>query len=216
MSRTCDELSRRPKSPALALATPPQTLREQFGNPTGVVGWLVGQLMAVKNARRSAWVHDQLALTGSERLLEIGFASGVDLVRVGRRVGSLAGVDHSSTMLGMATRRLARAGLAADLRLGSACELPFEDLSFDRVVAINVVQFWEDLVYGMCEVRRVLAPDGRAVIAIQPQNAGATAETARDWADRLGHAMRVVGFAHVELRRFERTAVPTVCAIGTV
>lgn len=197
----------------------PTTLREQFAKPSGTLGWLLGQLMAFKNAGRSRWVQDQLALFGSERLLEIGFGSGADLVRAAPRVAKLAGIDHSATMLRMATRRLARAHVqGVDLRLGSACDLPFDDASFERVVSINVVQFWEDVVVGMCEVRRVLVnePGARAVIAIEPKSPGADVETARDWGDRLRHAMRVVGFASVELRYFDGTSVPTACAIGTV
>jgi ubiquinone/menaquinone biosynthesis C-methylase UbiE len=101
-----------------------------------------------------------------------------------------------------------------DLRLGSACALPFADRSFDRVFSINSVQFWEDLRQGLTEVLRVLSPNGTAAIAIQPRNRGATAETSRAWSRRLALTMRELGFASVREEWRDLRPVPIVCVVG--
>jgi ubiquinone/menaquinone biosynthesis C-methylase UbiE len=204
----------------LSQAAPrPGTVREQFGNPTGTLGRLIGLVMGLKNGTRGRWVLSVLALRPSHRVLEIGFGSGHDIQRACRLVseGSVAGVDHSEEMVRMARRRNAveaRSG-KVDLRLGSATALPFGDTQFDRVFSINSVQFWEDLRAGLREVRRVLRPGGRAAIAIQPRSKGATMETTREWGQRLRDAMTAVGFDEIREEMAPLRPVPVVCVLGT-
>jgi hypothetical protein len=56
--------------------------RQQFSRPTGFLGRLVGHLMAVKNKERSLWVISLLKVGCGDRVLEIGFGSGMDIRRV--------------------------------------------------------------------------------------------------------------------------------------
>ena len=58
----------------------------QFGHPRGWRGWVVGQLMAIKNRERSLWVLSLLELGLTDRVLEIGFGSGADIRRVAARI----------------------------------------------------------------------------------------------------------------------------------
>ena len=88
----------------------------------------------------------------------------------GRAAGHVAGVDVSWEMQRQAgaRNRAAVAGGRADLRKGSAVELPFADASFDAVYSTNSAQFWPDLDQGMRELLRVLQPSGRALTVVQP------------------------------------------------
>jgi ubiquinone/menaquinone biosynthesis C-methylase UbiE len=97
----------------------------------------------------------------------------------------------------------------ADLRLASACALPFGGQAFDRVFPIDSVQFWESLPLGLCEVLRVLKPNGLAAIAIQPRNKGATAQTTAEWGDQLEAAFKAVRFTGVRLAFSNERPVPT-------
>ena len=111
-------------------------IRRQFGHPRGLVGWLVGHLMAVKNQGRSRWVLDLLDIRPEHRVLEVGFGSGVDIRRAAERArhGWVAGIDHSRTMVRQASRRNAgriRPG-QVELRQASAEALPYADGTFDR------------------------------------------------------------------------------------
>jgi ubiquinone/menaquinone biosynthesis C-methylase UbiE len=45
-----------------------------------------------------------------------------------------------------------------DLRHGSVEDLPFEDDTFDAVLAINSMQVWPDVMAGLREVVRVTRP----------------------------------------------------------
>jgi SAM-dependent methyltransferase len=201
------------------LPAPPRSIREQFGNPTGWLGDLVGRVMATSNASRSRWVLSLLGLEREHHVLEVGFGPGVDVERTATIVseGMVAGVDHSPTMLRMASERNAAAIAAGrvHLEIGSAARLPFDAGSFDRVFSINCVQFWPDLAAGIGEARRVLEPGGRLAIAIQPRRRGATAADTLSWRDRLGAGMRAAGFVGLEQFVARTRPVPTTCVVGT-
>ena len=54
-----------------------------------------------------------------------------------------------------------------DLRHGSVESLPFDDDSFDKVLAINAMQVWTDPVAGLWEMRRVMR-GGRIALGFTP------------------------------------------------
>lgn len=86
--------------------------------------------------------------------------------RLGRLLRSLghrvAGVDASPSMVGLAVTH-ADPGSAL---IGDGTELPFRDDAFDLVVAYMCLQDIDDLPAAAAELGRVLAPGGRACIAI--------------------------------------------------
>lgn len=55
---------------------------------------------------------------------------------------------------------------ADDYAIASGTDLPFEDASFDLVMAYNVLMDVEDVPATLQEIRRVLRPEGRLVISI--------------------------------------------------
>lgn len=70
---------------------------------------------------------------------------------------TVTGVDPDGASLARAARRAPRARLV----LGNAETLPFEDGSFDWVVAALVLCTVHDPAAALAEARRVLAPAGR-------------------------------------------------------
>jgi SAM-dependent methyltransferase len=72
------------------------------------------------------------------------------------------GVDASPTMV----RFAAEDPDAAPVVLGDATALPFADHAFDLVVAYMCLQDIDDMPQAVRELARVLAPEGRACIAI--------------------------------------------------
>jgi ubiquinone/menaquinone biosynthesis C-methylase UbiE len=193
--------------------------RSQFGKPTGLLGGLVGHLMAFNNKDRSWWVLPMLEIHQNDRILEIGFGSGIDVRRVSEMAvdGFVAGVDHSPVMVEQATRRN-RAAIGkgqVELRLACASQLPFPDASFNKVFSINAAQFWADPLVVMCEMRRVLRPGGLVAIAVQPRSKGAKERSAREIGRSLVEDLRVVGFNEVRLEAKRMKPVATVCALGT-
>jgi ubiquinone/menaquinone biosynthesis C-methylase UbiE len=192
--------------------------RGQFARPTGVLGKVAGHLMALRNKERSWWVLPLLEIGETERMLEVGFGSGIDIRRASEIAahGFVAGVDHSEVMLDQARRRNAAAIRAGrvELQIGSASRLPYPDDTFDKVFSINVAQFWTEPLVAIREMRRVLCTGGLIAIAVQPRSKGATQRTARETGQMLVENLRASGFSQVRLESKKMKPVSVVCGLG--
>jgi SAM-dependent methyltransferase len=100
-----------------------------------------------------------------------------------------------------------------DLRLGSAERLPAFETSFDKVLAVNAMLFWDQPVDQLAELRRVLRPGGRIAIAYQPRGPGATDEAAATSGQQIATALRDAAFCEVRLETL-RLRPAVVCALG--
>jgi SAM-dependent methyltransferase len=75
---------------------------------------------------------------------------------------AVAGIDSSPTLVELARE----ADSDGEYVLGDAAALPFEDGSFDLVVAYNALMEVDDLAGAVCEAARVLEPGGRFCASI--------------------------------------------------
>lgn len=93
------------------------------------------------------------------KLLEVGCGTGAFADRVALHVGAnrVSVVDTSERMIELTAQR----GL--DARVADVMALPFEDDSFDVVVALWMLYHVPDLTVAMQEIHRVLRPGGRFI-----------------------------------------------------
>lgn len=139
----------------------------QAGNPHGTAGVVFGWLMAWINGPAYKHAVKLLDPQPEDWILETGFGTGHLAERLARITmrGMVCGVDPSDLMVRTAQRRTA--GLRADLRLGTADQLPWPDAQFDKAAALHNFQFWPDPARGLSEVRRVLKPGGRFLMILR-------------------------------------------------
>ena len=179
----------------------------QFARPHGPLGHVAGWLMARKNLALNGWIAELADVGPGDRVIEVGFGPGLLVDRLAARAEHVAGVDCSKAMLRQARRRNRRAIREGrvDLRFGSVGELPFADESFTRACSVNSLQFWPSVEDGLGELRRVLAPDGRLVLALRMHREGA----GRFDRSRFGMSEERVGEVawSLECAGFERVAV---------
>ncbi len=86
-----------------------------------------------------------------------------------------AGVDVSSTMIAIATHRLARWGKRATISLvDGTASLPYADASFDRFVAIYVLDLFPNATIAnvLREAHRLLMSDGKLCVITSTEGAG--------------------------------------------
>lgn len=130
-------------------------------------------LNRVLSARRDVgWRRRAVALArlGPDQVaLDVGVGTGdlaFDLLAASAPTARVIGVDVSPAMLEIARTRAASSlvGARFEARQADVHALPFDDASFDRVVAGFAVRNFADLADGLAEMRRVLRPGGRAVI----------------------------------------------------
>ena len=77
----------------------------------------------------------------------------------------VVGLDLAPTLVDQARERAERAGVEAELVVGDAEDLPFEDASFDRVVSAIGIQFTPRHEATAAELLRVCRPGGLIVLA---------------------------------------------------
>lgn len=103
--------------------------------------------------------------TDVDGLLDIGTGTGEMLKLFADRIHRGEGVDLSRDMLGVARSALEAAGLAhCHVRQGDLYSLPYDDASFDVVIAHQVLHYVDDVAGALIEATRVLVPGGRMII----------------------------------------------------
>lgn len=105
-------------------------------NPTGIA---VGTM---------AFSIHQLEVISSDRILELGFGGGITLPRLIEAGGFVVGLDPSQYLVRHAESKFSDAienGKAA-FYIGSVEALPFESSSFEKIITVNTVYFWNSLL----------------------------------------------------------------------
>ena len=106
-----------------------------------------------------------------EHILEIGFGTGRFAEMLLERMPDIymSGIDPTETMVETAKRRLTKRGFVSriDFRQGTDETLPWDNKSFNAVIAIHSFQFWKDPEHSLHEINRVLQPNGRIIIVFR-------------------------------------------------
>ena len=107
-------------------------------------------------------VFDAIALEPGQRLLDVGCGAGLALELAAKRGATLAGIDAAEPLLEIARER----NHGADLRQGDIEELPYADGAFDAVTAFNAVQYADDPVAALRDMRRVAQPGAPIAVLV--------------------------------------------------
>jgi ubiquinone/menaquinone biosynthesis C-methylase UbiE len=110
-----------------------------------------------RNPKSNVVVIAKASLDGDDRFLDIGCGPGAALEHAATTGADVAGLDPSPSMVERASRRVP----TADVRVGSAEEIPFPDDHFTVVINVSSFHHWVDRDAGLRETLRVLAPGGR-------------------------------------------------------
>jgi len=96
------------------------------------------------------------------RVLEIGCGAGNNLWFLADEGYSCSGIDMSANAIDFARKRLDALGLEAELRVGDAVDLPWQDASFDIVIDRGGLtqNAYPEIGRILNEARRVLTPGG--------------------------------------------------------
>lgn len=149
-------------------------LTRQFGNPRGVVGRFLGNGMARRTAYDAEWTISLLGIQPEHRIVEIGFGPGVSTQLAAEKAsqGFVSGLDHSGTMVQVASQRNAEALRSGrmELRQGEVASLPYPDEAFDIAFSLHSIYFWQNPLECLKEIKRTLKPGGLLAITILPRD----------------------------------------------
>lgn len=127
----------------------------------------IEQLIARRRAY-APWFDEAIGYESAAGLdvLDVGCGQGIDVVRYARAGARIRGIDLTPRHVELAQMHVAALGLEAEIVLGDAETLPFEDQSFDRVSSNGVLHHTPDIVAAMREIHRVLRPGGEARVLV--------------------------------------------------
>ncbi|HEX6705676.1 MAG TPA: class I SAM-dependent methyltransferase [Albitalea sp.] len=108
------------------------------------------------------------AIAHGERIVDVACGTAIGLRAAAAQSGSLGaavGVDNDLDMVTAARDALDAAGVLADVLVASATALPLPDASFDVCLCLQGLQFFDDRMAALREMRRLLAGPGRLVVS---------------------------------------------------
>ncbi|MFY9641098.1 MAG: class I SAM-dependent methyltransferase [Rhodomicrobium sp.] len=136
----------------------------QLKCPSGRAGRLTGRVMTVINKEPNRLAIDTLQIEPANKVLELGFGPGsaIRAIAAAATQGRVLGIDRSAEMLAQASRRNRRAIEAGrvELRLGRFDSLPWPSGTMDKILAVNVVYFFNENADEIREAWRILRPGG--------------------------------------------------------
>jgi SAM-dependent methyltransferase len=181
-----------------------------FGVPHGALGSVGARVMPTLVKPFYTMMAEQLDLRLDDDLLDVGCGSARMLAEQASQVRYVAGLDASELQVGMARKRLAERLSAgtAEIVLGDAMALPWEDGRFSVIGSLNCLKFVPDPPKALREMHRVLRHDGRAVLTVDPPvrhpDRSGKANAFGEWqwsADDARRMMEEAGFADVSVGR---------------
>ena len=123
---------------------------------------------AVAAERMTQRMFDMVGVRDGMRVLDCGCGVGGAVASLNEQFSGIeaVGLNIDGRRLEAARAEVeARPGNSVEFVQGDACELPFEDASFDALMAIECVFHFPSRLRFMREARRVLRPGGRLVLS---------------------------------------------------
>lgn len=96
------------------------------------------------------------------RFFDAGCGGGSASVLAAKRGATVSGLDASPPLIDIAADRVP----GGDFRVGDLEALPFDNDSFDAVIAANSIQYTENRVAALRELARVATPEARIAVGL--------------------------------------------------
>lgn len=98
------------------------------------------------------------------RVLDVGCGDGTLAIASAKQGATTTGIDSAFETVATARRAADEHHVDAVFEVGDACSLPFNENSFDVILAITILCLVEDPDRAVREMARVLKPGGRFVV----------------------------------------------------
>lgn len=139
------------------------------------------------------WREELWERATGKRVLEVGVGTGKNFPYYPEGA-EVVGIDISEGMLSRARQRADRLGVEVTLDLADAQALPYEDATYDVVLATFVFCSVPDPIQGLREAFRVLKPGGRLLLLEHVRSELPVLGTLMRWLDPIPY--RIFG-AHI-------------------
>ena len=128
--------------------------------------WNYRPLLGQISRSRFSLIKNLLGSRHGNRIMEIGYGSGVFLPELANHANEIYGVDVHDKNHEVA-RKLAELGIKTTLVSAGAEKIQAQDGFFDFIVAVSALEFVSDLDAVCAEMKRTLAPGG-SIFVVTP------------------------------------------------
>ena len=201
-------------------------LTENAVKPTGFWGRLMIRSMNKGHHNITDWALSYFDVQNGNIVLDIGCGGGRTVNKLCTAVGSgkVYGVDYSELCVKKSLELNRKNVLCrkAVIEQASVSELPFEDNTFDKIIAVETYYFWPDKLNDLKEVLRVLKRGGQLMLVFEmlfdeqdPDKWTAVEKRLDIQAVRvedIQNMLRDAGFINIETYTKEGTS--WLCAVG--
>ena len=184
-------------------------IKDNFGNPKGMIGRIMLSGMNMGHSPMAKWAFTQIEVPKRAVVLDIGCGGGFNIRRLLERCpeGQVYGVDISEVSVAKSKKVNKKdLGTRCEIYQATAENLPFDDESLDMATAFETVYFWKDLTIAFTEVLRTLKPGGMFYIINDPGDPN------KHWdeiipdmtsypAEEIEEALKTAGFEDAEVTR---------------
>lgn len=126
--------------------------------------WRATPLGAITERVETALIFKLAEPLQGKRLLDVGTGDGHFAMAAATRGAVVTALDSALPMLDATRQRAQQQGLRLAVTQGNAEALPFEDGSFDVVLAVTVLCLIPDATQAVREMARVLVPRGCLIV----------------------------------------------------
>ncbi len=200
--------------------------RNLINNTRNPSNTLAGRLMLsgmnYGHQKMALWcIDNHIKLSGNEDILDIGCGGGQNIANFLKRTnGKVYGLDCSPASVAKSLKKNKKAVIEGRTLIVQAdvSTIPFENETFDLVTAFETIYFWDDVISGFKEAKRVLKPNGRFVVC----NESSKMEGNERWtnildmniytAEEIAATMRQAGF--VDTKTYQKEKTQHICVIG--
>lgn len=126
--------------------------------------WRSSRLGRITDALEQQLLFELLGPVTNKALLDVGCGDGALASELSRRGAAVTGLDADPAMITAARRRAEAEAVQLQFVEGRAESLPFEDATFDLILAVTVLCFVHDAERAVKEMARVLKPGGYLII----------------------------------------------------
>lgn len=145
-------------------------ISKQLKEPKGYLGLYIGYWMNKLNEGMYQMVFDHLDTTNSKSILELGIGNGKFLFEIAKKNQTIhfSGIDISKTLLRKAKKNNSEfiKNGQVNILYGNVNAIPYADSSFDSIYSTNTIYFWENPAAVLEEIKRVLKPNGKLLLAL--------------------------------------------------
>lgn len=149
--------------------------------------------IGLTNYLREFFIYKFLAPAKSDKLLDIGCASGRQIFKIADQIAEGQGVDIAASFIARADEFKEKKQLKhVHFQVSEIESLPFPSAYFNKIICAEVLEHVADKDAALKEIKRVLSPGGALIVSVPNLNADGT------WWGRVLRFLRVRRFVSLE------------------